>query len=100
MYWKAHFDGQHTMLVVETEIGGVTYYYPIDLNKRINANNIETDGIVPNVGIERNKTYDVSLTINNYGSPDEPNREISTLTAGYTVAVGEWGDGGTIDADF
>lgn len=100
LYWKAHFDGQHTMLVVETEIGGVTYYYPIDLNKRINANNIETDGIVPNVGIERNKTYDVSLTINNYGSPDEPNREISTLTAGYTVAVGEWGDGGTIDADF
>ena len=96
----SEFNGQHTMLVVETEIGGETYYYPIDLNKRINANNIETDGIVPNVGIERNKTYDVSLTINNYGSPDEPNREISTLTAGYTVAVGEWGDGGTIDADF
>ena len=89
------FEGQHTMLVVETEIGGETYYYPIDLNKRINANNGGT-----NVGIESNHTYDVSLTINNYGSPDEPNREISTLTAGYTVAVGEWGDGGTIDADF
>ena len=89
------FNGQHTMLVVETEIGGVTYYYPIDLNKRINANNGGT-----NVGIESNHTYDVSLTINNYGSPDEPNREISTLTAGYTAEVGEWDDGGTIDADF
>ena len=91
--WEA-FAGQHTMLVVETEIGGETYYYPIDLNKRI----VDNAGGCP--GIERNKTYDVSLTINNYGSPDEPNREISTLTAGYTVAVGEWGDGGTIDADF
>ena len=99
-YWSVHFDGQHTMLVVETEIGGVTYYYPIDLNKRINANHIEPDGIVPNVGIERNKTYDVSLTINNYGSPDEPNREISTLSANYQVSVGNWDDGGTIDADF
>jgi hypothetical protein len=91
--WRS-FDGQHTMLVVETEIGGETYYYPIDLNKRI----VDNAGGCP--GIERNKTYDVSLTINNYGSPDEPNREISTLTAGYTVEVGEWGDGGTIDADF
>ncbi len=91
--WKA-FAGQHTMLVVETQIGRETYYYPIDLNKRINANN-DND----NVGIERNKSYDVSLTINNYGT-SEPNQEISTLTAGYTVEVGNWDDGGTIDADF
>ncbi len=98
-YWRAHFDGQHTMLVVETEIGGETYYYPIDLNKRINANNISVDGIVPNVGIESNHTYDVSLAINNYGT-DEPNKEISTLSANYQVSVGNWDDGGTIDADF
>jgi hypothetical protein len=91
--WKA-FAGQHTMLVVETLIGSETYYYPIDLNKRINANNNDA-----NVGIERNKSYDVSLTINNYGT-SEPNEEISTLTAGYTVTVGNWDDGGTIDADF
>ena len=91
--WKA-FAGQHTMLVVETLIGSETYYYPIDLNKRINANNNDA-----NVGIERNKSYDVSLTINNYGT-SEPNQEISTLTAGYTVEVGNWDDGGTIDADF
>ena len=90
--WKA-FAGQHTMLVVETKIGGVTYYYPIDLNKRIT----DSSGGFP--GIERNKSYDVSLTINNYGT-DEPNQEISTLTAGYTVEVGNWDDGGTIDADF
>lgn len=90
--WKA-FAGQHTMLVVETLIGGETYYYPIDLNKRIT----DSSGEFP--GIERNKSYDVSLTINNYGT-SEPNQEISTLTAGYTVEVGNWDDGGTIDADF
>ena len=90
--WKT-FAGQHTMLVVETKIGGVTYYYPIDLNKRIT----DSSGGFP--GIERNKSYDVSLTINNYGT-SEPNQEISTLTAGYTVEVGNWDDGGTIDADF
>ena len=90
--WEA-FTGQHTMLVVETLIGEETYYYPIDLNKRI------TDGSDGTPGIERNKSYDVSLTINNYGT-SEPNQEISTLTAGYTVEVGNWDDGGTIDADF
>lgn len=86
--WKdSGYAGEQTMMVIETTIGGKTYYYPINLNKRIEGNKIE-----------RNKTYDVSVVINNYGSEDEPNEEISLSQMTFSVTVGNWSDGGTVEA--
>ena len=82
------FAGQQTMMVIVTTIGGKTYYYPINLNKRIEGNKIE-----------RNKTYDVSVVINNYGSEDEPNEEISLSQMTFSVTVGNWSDGGTVETE-
>ena len=85
---SADFTGQQTMMVIVTTIGGKTYYYPINLNKRIVGNKLE-----------RNKTYDVSVVINNYGSEDEPNEEISLSTMTFNVIVGDWSDGGTVETE-
>lgn len=79
------FPGQSTMLVLVTEIGGTTYYYPVNLNKRISGNKIEM-----------NHTYDVSLTIKNFGSTDEPNKEVGDATAAFSVTAPAFTDGGDV----
>ena len=74
------FGPRYTRLVIETTLGGKTYYYPVSIK-----------------GIERNKTYNITdLTITRPGSlsPDVPVTAYE-CTFGITV-VEEWQEG----ADF
>jgi hypothetical protein len=84
--WKdSGYAGEQTMMVIETTIGGVKYYYPVNISNRVTPKEIQ-----------RNYTYDVAVTINNYGSTDEPDKEIATSTMTVSVKVAEWQDGGDV----
>ena len=85
--WSTSYNGQHTMLVIAATFGSgsTVYYYPIDINGQI-------------VGaVERNTTYDVTATISNYGSTDEPNKEITSGSATISVTAAAWTPGAAID---
>ena len=84
----ATYAGQHTMLVIAATFGSgsTVYYYPIDINKRIGGD------------INQNYTYDVTATITNYGSTDEPNKEVETGIATFTVKTAAWTGGAEVNA--
>ncbi len=67
-----------TRLVIEAELGGTTYYYPIS---------------IPD--IEQNCEYVVSLTITRPGS-DDPDVPFSSDAAEVQIEVADWYDGGQI----
>ena len=81
------YAGQHTMLVIAATFGSgsTVYYYPIDINGQIGG------------AVERNTTYDVTATISNYGSTDEPNKEITSGSATISVTAAAWTPGAAID---
>ena len=81
------YAGQHTMLVIACTFGSgsTVYYYPIDINGQIGG------------AVKRNTTYDVTATISNYGSPDEPNKEITSGSATISVTAADWDTGATIN---
>lgn len=68
-----------TRLVVEAELGGKTYYYPVTL-----------DGIVSNSA----STVTMKITRPGSSSPDKP---VDSQTAGFTVFVQPWDDGFTVN---
>jgi hypothetical protein len=67
-------------LVVVASVGGTTYYYPVVLSAD------ETGGTY---GIERNRTYDVYLTIAGPGS-DDPNKPVTGVSAKATIKISDW----------
>ena len=85
--WSTSYSGQHTMLVIACTFGSgsTVYYYPIDINKQIGGS------------ILQNTTYEVNATISNYGSTDEPNKEITSGSATISVTAADWDTGATIN---
>lgn len=73
------FVAERTRLVVTADIGGKTYYYPVS--------------IAP---LERNKAYEVALTITGLGSED-PDVIPEKGTSGITVTINPWGPGSVIE---
>lgn len=78
-YTKEHFfycypnsTETKTRLVVETEIGGYTYYYPLTLES-----------------VEGNTAYTYDLTITRLGS-DSPDDPVEDGTVKFTVVVKDW----------
>ena len=67
--------GGKARLVVTASINGKTYYYPVTLAK-----------------MERNKCYEVTLTISGAGS-DDPNRPVEKGSMGVTIDVKGWVSG-------
>ena len=61
-----------TRLVVEAELGGYTYYYPVTLDK-----------------IDPNTSYTYSLTITRLGS-DSPDKPVEDGTVQFSVVVKDW----------
>jgi hypothetical protein len=61
-----------TRLVVEAEVGGYTYYYPVTLNS-----------------VDANTAYDYALTITRLGS-DSPDVPVVEGTVNFTVTVKDW----------
>ena len=84
---SATYAGQHTMLVIAATFGSssTVYYYPIDINKAIGG------------AIQQNYTYDVTATITNYGSTDEPNKEIETGSMTISVSAAAWTAGAEVN---
>ena len=74
------FSARHTRLVVETTLGGITYYYPVTIPQ-----------------IESNKTYSVkALTVTRPGSlsPDIP---VSSAECTFSISVSDWEEGSSED---
>lgn len=74
--WSARF----TRLVVEAELGGKLYYYPVSLKE----------------GLKSNTAYDVRLKITRPGS-SSPDKPVDSVTASFTVDVQPWSDGKTVN---
>ena len=70
-----------TRLMLAATVNGTLYYYPVT---------------VP--AMKRNESYDVSLTISGFGSPD-PNKEPEKGSIKVTVTVNPWSGGQEINAD-
>ena len=70
--WSARF----TRLVVEAELGGKLYYYPVTLEG----------------GLKSNTSYDVKLKITRPGS-SSPDKPVDSVTASFSVEVQPWNDG-------
>lgn len=79
-------DDYFTRLVIEGEINGIRYYYPININ-RDNYGFVSGKG--NKQGIERNKSYELSVVISKSGSLD-PNEPIEFGTLSVTVSVDDW----------
>lgn len=75
-----------TRLVIEGKLNGVTYYYPINVNRAGFGYN-SSNGVNP--GIERNKSYELSVVISKAGSLD-PNVPIENGTVSVSVNVENW----------
>ena len=69
--WSARF----TRLVVEAELGGKLYYYPVSLKEGINSNT----------------SYEIKMIITRPGS-SSPDKPVDSMTAGFTVKVLPWND--------
>ena len=78
-YGYANATATKTRLVVETDIAGQTYYYPITLPS-----------------LERNKTYTISLDIQNLGS-DDPDKPVEKGAVSVNVSVAGWVAGPTYE---
>ena len=76
----------YTRLVIEGTLNGVTYYYPINVN-RTGFGYVSNADIKP--GIERNKSYELSVVIGKTGSLD-PNEPIVNGTVSVSVDVEDW----------
>ncbi|MGM9748240.1 MAG: fimbrial protein [Candidatus Cryptobacteroides sp.] len=76
---KGEWTERFTRLVVETEIEGNTYYYPISLP-----------------GLKANTAYDLSLIITRLGS-DDPDVPVTTNEITYSLEMVDWADGGSFN---
>jgi len=67
--------GGKLRLVAAIRVDQTLYYYPVTLTN-----------------VERNKSYDVKLTVSGLGSED-PNHPVEKGAAGISISVSGWGDG-------
>ena len=74
---------QATWITVCGTVGGTVYYWTANIGAKLTA------------GLERNKSYDVSLTINNLGTSD-PGTPVEEATATVSVTVTPWAAGSEI----
>lgn len=74
-----------TRLVIQGDLDGATYYYPIPVNRE-NYGYVAANG---HKGVKRNTSYTYSVVINRPGS-SSPSEDITSGTIGLTVNVEDW----------
>jgi hypothetical protein len=74
-----------TKLVLQADLDGVTYYYPILINQTGYGNTSETG----HFGVRRNTTYSYGITVTRPGSLD-PNEPIVPGTVELTISAEDW----------
>ncbi len=77
-----------TLCVLTIEIGGQTYYYPVNIAERIGDPYM----------IEPNYSYSIAVTITNLGS-SEPSIPVKKEALEINVHVSTWSNGGTADVE-
>ncbi len=84
-----------TRLVIQADLDGTTYYYPININQE-GYGYTASNG---HKGIKRNTTYNIACTIKGIGSlnPDEP---IQKSTATISISVSNWLTVPTLNYEF
>lgn len=76
----------YTRLIIEGTLNGVTYYYPVNINRE-GFGYVSSEDTRP--GIERNKSYELSVVISKPGSLN-PNMPIVNGTVSVSVNVENW----------
>lgn len=74
-----------TRLVVQGDIDGITYYYPVNINQKDFGHSESTD----HFGISRNTSYSLTLTITRPGSTD-PDKPVVSGTLHVGITVEDW----------
>ncbi len=74
---------RRTRFVLKADIGGVTTYYPVTIPQ-----------------VERNKHYEIDLTITGWGVDDPEDIPGTSSLAEVEIRVAEWEDGGRIEARY
>lgn len=77
-------SAETTKLVLEAELNGVTYYYPIPVNQRGYG---WTEGSP--AGVTRNTAYSLGITVTRPGSTD-PNEPVVPGTVELTITAEDW----------
>ena len=76
------YDNKYTRLVIQADLNGTTYYYPISINREGFGYN-SSNG---HIGIKRNTSYSLEVTISRPGSLEPgSNLEFGTVTAKVNV---------------
>lgn len=86
--YSAVFSPCATLCVLAMEIGGQTYYYPVNIADRMGDPNM----------IEANNSYSIAVTITNLGST-EPSIPVKKGSLEIRVYVGSWSNGGSADVE-
>ena len=86
----AAIDGSPLRLVIYAEVNGTDYYYPVKL--------IDATASPARAGIERNKTYEVSVAIYGTGS-DDPDVDVVRGNVSASVSVKAWVAGASYTED-
>lgn len=74
------WSARYTRLVVEAELGGKLYYYPVTLKD----------------GIKSNTSYEIKMKITRPGS-SSPDKPVDSMSAGFTVNVLPWSDAAVVE---
>lgn len=74
-----------TRLVIQAELNGETYYYPVNINQE-GAGHDESSG---HYGVKRNTSYTIGITINRPGSAD-PDVPVTHGTLDMDLIIQDW----------
>ena len=80
---RSGWSTRRTRFVVKADIGGTTTYYPVTIP-----------------GVERNKHYQIDLTITGWGVEDPEDIPGTSYLAEVGITVADWDDGGKIEATY
>ncbi len=78
-------DNFYTRLIIQADLNGTTYYYPININQE-NSGYVQENG---HYGVKRNTSYKYNVTIFRPGSTD-PNIPLEHGIANFTLNVINW----------
>lgn len=84
-----------TRLVIQGDLDGTTYYYPIQINRE-NYGYVASNG---HKGVRRNTSYTYNVVINRPGSLS-PSEDITLGTISLSVSVANWTNAGDANINF
>ena len=88
-------DLKFTKLVIQADLNGTTYYYPININRE-GYGYVDSNG---HTGVKRNTSYSLNIVISRPGSLD-PNVMIETGTLTTILNVMDWETIPVVDVEF